>query len=202
MKKYGDLVLTLLLFSIVILLAFKHFLLNSEHEKLVSYINQNSGNTEVVFPAEETYIEAADLYSFLQLKPFSDIKPIPLKENQNTRLKIMILFDVDDCGACFAEAILWEELYQEFENVSVYAVVSGHNQAKVEYLLRGLNINIPFLYDPKATIAQSIGLMTGVDTPMKLVINNENKVISQSRTLYGNRDAHERYKNIVRSILL
>lgn len=204
MKKHADLILTLLLFSIVLFLSYKYYQLNNEYLKLTNLLYQNNDNEiQVIVESRDEYFDLTKATTLLQLRhSFGSDQPLTqLKNSKEISHTIVIFLDVDDCGACFSEGILWEELYMEFDEISVFAIISGKNQAKVEYLLRRLNINIPFFYDPDAELAKKMGLIVGVDTPLKLIVNKENVISSQSRSLFGNRVAHEVYKNIVRNQL-
>lgn len=199
MYKQIDAFITLVLFFVVAFIGYRYYQISDRIEQ-AGFHDASVSESDVLIPLTDDIDSYFDIYridDFMLLKPFDSKEVISFQLENNTSHVLAVILDVDDCTRCFLERSLWEGVNTHINGVSVVGIISGKNQARVEYLLRRLDISIPFYFDPKGLTAEKLGLTLGVDTPLKLFMDRDGKVISKSKSLYGDKNSHIQYKSTI-----
>lgn len=102
---------------------------------------------------------------------------------------ILFVFSLDDCSSCLEEAFYWEKLKNRFQNnIKLIAIAYSHNLSLLKSFINHKSITFPVIWDREKIIINSLR----ITTPVKILIDNNNRVINLSKSL-GSEELFENY---------
>jgi len=118
-----------------------------------------------------------------------DISDISLKDlsgqtwfirDINSQLKIIILFNPQDCPRCWQELILWKKIQNNFSPEEIFLIGIAYNSSKKEItsFIKKKDISFLILIDKKDKIRKHLGLKS---SPWRILIDHNNKIIDIQR---------------------
>ena len=110
-----------------------------------------------------------------------DLTGTPWMLNKDSSdLKVLILFNVNDCSSCLLEHTLWQKIHEKFslKNVLVLGISHTKNIEDLLYFVEERNINFTVLHDPDESVLKNLGITT---SPLRILLNRENKILEIER---------------------
>jgi thiol-disulfide isomerase/thioredoxin len=97
------------------------------------------------------------------------------------KLKIIILFNTEDCAGCLDEYRLWKKIYEIYSD-NIVSVVGINNDKDINSLMSFIKtreIRFPVLHDPEGFIKKSMRLRF---SPLRITLDSNNKIIDIEKT--------------------
>lgn len=93
---------------------------------------------------------------------------------------ILFVFSLDDCTSCLEEALYWEKLKNKFQSkIKLFAIAYSRNFLLLKSFINHKGITFPIIWDREKDIIKS----WNVTTPVKILIDNNSRVINISKSL-------------------
>ncbi|MEW6455581.1 MAG: redoxin domain-containing protein [Acidobacteriota bacterium] len=99
--------------------------------------------------------------------------------NSKALLKVIIIFNLDNCPSCLQEYILWKKIDRIFGDNEVF-ILGISNSPDISGLLtfiKNRGIKFPILIDPSDSIRQK---MEFKHSPLRITLDSKNKIIDVS----------------------
>lgn len=106
-------------------------------------------------------------------------KPWSLNKDSSV-LKLLILFNVNDCSACLLEHTLWQKIHEKFSHKNVLVLGISHTKdiEDLIYLVEEWNVKFTVLHDPEERVRKSLGITT---SPLRVLLNGDNEILEIER---------------------
>lgn len=92
---------------------------------------------------------------------------------KNSKFTLFIFFSLYDCVACLSERSLWQQIYEEM-HINVIGVARHANIEELKGWTKNSGLTFPILYDKDSIITAELEIF---ETPLKLLVNNQGKII-------------------------
>lgn len=105
-----------------------------------------------------------------------DLKHRYIPGESNTKFTLFVFFSPTDCPACLKEALYWEKLFKERQNLrlTVIGIVDRCSRKEAEGARQHLGISFPVLFDQDGDLKRIFRIP---QTPLKVLQDNEGKVM-------------------------
>jgi peroxiredoxin len=102
-------------------------------------------------------------------------------ENDQSFLKVLILFDINDCSSCLLEYTLWKKMHEKFSDKNVLVLGISHTKSIEDllYFLEERDINFTILHDPEGIVRKNLGIK---DSPLRILVNKDNEILDIKRS--------------------
>jgi peroxiredoxin len=110
-----------------------------------------------------------------------DLTGTPWNLNKDkSDLKVLILFNVNDCNSCLLEHTLWQKIHEKFshENVLVLGISHTKDIEDLLFFVEERNISFTVLHDPDKNVMKNLGINT---SPLRILLNRDNKILEIER---------------------
>ncbi|HEV3040055.1 MAG TPA: TlpA disulfide reductase family protein [Candidatus Angelobacter sp.] len=105
-----------------------------------------------------------------------DLKRRYILGEPNTEFTLFVFFSPTDCPACLKEALFWEKLFKERQNLrlTVIGIVNRCSRKEAEGARQHLGISFPVLFDQNGDLQRIFRIP---QTPLKVLQDNGGKVL-------------------------
>lgn len=119
--------------------------------------------------------------------------------NDKAKLKIILLFNTQDCAGCLDEYRLWKRLDTIYpdDTVSIIGISNNKDTNEVILFIKERNIQFPILLDQDNFIKKSMGFRF---SPLRIIVNNHN-IISDIAVAGSNLAQQKVFQSYVASLL-
>lgn len=103
-------------------------------------------------------------------------------ESIQSLLKMVILFDINDCGLCLNEYRLWSKLHEKYpsDKLMIYGIcISREKQAIIKFV-KDKEIKFPILWDPERKVKNHMIFRT---SPLRILLDQKNDILDIEYTL-------------------
>jgi len=108
---------------------------------------------------------------------------------------MLVFFSLKDCAACLMEYELWNKISQN-ELINVAAIAQHMDERELKIWIKNARIKFPVLYDRDSEVKQRFGIK---ETPMKLLIDNEGRILLSDRVRISSEEKKE-FMEVIRKI--
>ncbi len=117
----------------------------------------------------------------------------------NSKLKLIVLFDINDCETCLYEYRMWSLIQSQFsrEEIIVVGICTNREITIVDNFLRNRGIVFPVLLDPEKKIKNQMHLRV---SPLRILLDRNDAVLNIEKTLTTT-EHQRRYIEMIRSIV-
>lgn len=91
-------------------------------------------------------------------------------------IRILVLFSSKDCSTCLQEYILWNKIYDTYQQNKIQILGINHDPdiySPINFV-ENRKMMFPILHDPNDNVRKSMGLN---QSPLRVTLNNVNKII-------------------------
>ncbi len=128
-------------------------------------------------------------------------KPFQFPDSLSSNFAILILFTPFDCSSCLTEIPFWNALTKYKEKFNVIGVISYGNSHDARKFIVGNDIKIPVLFDSAGIFFEKLPFPTFGNTPLKVLINKNGKILDLRTTTYNKNILQQNYLHDIFEVL-
>ncbi|MEW6456970.1 MAG: redoxin domain-containing protein [Acidobacteriota bacterium] len=97
-------------------------------------------------------------------------------------LKMIIFFDVNDCGLCLNEYRLWKKLYETYPSnkLTIFAICTTREKQSIINFIEDRRIKFPVIWDPERKVKTHMKFR---QSPLRILLDQNNSIIDIEYTL-------------------
>jgi len=101
--------------------------------------------------------------------------------DDKAKMKIIILFNTDDCAGCLEEYRLWKKIDEIYADdlVSIVGINNDKSKNNLNSFIKTREIRFLVLHDPDNIIKKSMGFRF---SPLRIILNDKNRIIDVEKS--------------------